>query len=46
MPPHGYERPTQAGPAPRAGSGMRQAAAPASAFDLDDTEANDWRLDG
>ena len=45
MPPHGYERPTQAGPAPRAGSGMRQAAAPAPAYDLDDTEANDWLWD-
>src|SRR5580693_8510392 len=46
MPPHGYERPTQDGPPPRARSGMRQAAAPDSAFDPGDAEAGGWGPDG
>ena len=46
MPPHGYERPTQAGPAPRAGFGMRQAAAPDPASDPGDAEADGWGPDG
>ena len=41
MPPHGYERPAQAGAPPRAGFAMRQAPAPEPDGDLPNSHPRD-----